>query len=303
MPRLFAFGCSFTKYHWPTWADILGQQFDEYQNWGQRGAGNQFIHNSLVECHLKNRINKNDVVCIMWSYISRMDTYQERRWITPGNIYYQQEYAEPVKHLFDTRGFYLRDLALMYSAQQMLREIGCESYMFSIIDILNCQEFEPKDGSPLIADILPAYQPLLDQIRPSVHAAVFDRDWFSRPLLTHRAMTRVRENYKEVAGKDWPDFDSVFGNQGLPKVDRKILKEIFNLNKWDWKRMIRWSARADLHPTPLEHFEYLSKVLPERSISFDTYSIIKHIDDAIRRDEKPDAELMKSIMPQQLSRW
>ena len=30
--RLFAFGCSLTRYHWPTWADILGQSYYEFQN-------------------------------------------------------------------------------------------------------------------------------------------------------------------------------------------------------------------------------------------------------------------------------
>lgn len=35
MTRLFTFGCSFTKFFWPTWADILGQEFDYYENWGR----------------------------------------------------------------------------------------------------------------------------------------------------------------------------------------------------------------------------------------------------------------------------
>ena len=38
MTRLFTFGCSFTQYWWPTWADILGYQHDFYENWGRCGA-------------------------------------------------------------------------------------------------------------------------------------------------------------------------------------------------------------------------------------------------------------------------
>jgi len=35
--RLFAFGCSFTQYKWPTWADILGKSFDLSYNLGKSG--------------------------------------------------------------------------------------------------------------------------------------------------------------------------------------------------------------------------------------------------------------------------
>ena len=59
MSRLFTFGCSFTHWSWPTWADILGREFDEYENWGQRGGGNVFIFHSLIECYKKNKLNKN----------------------------------------------------------------------------------------------------------------------------------------------------------------------------------------------------------------------------------------------------
>ena len=67
MSRLFTFGCSFTKYHWPTWANILGKEFDQHQNWAEPGAGNHFILNSLVECNLRNNILPDDTVGIMWT--------------------------------------------------------------------------------------------------------------------------------------------------------------------------------------------------------------------------------------------
>ena len=46
--RFFAFGCSFTNYYWPTWADIIGQDSNFYENWAQPGAGNHFIFNSIM---------------------------------------------------------------------------------------------------------------------------------------------------------------------------------------------------------------------------------------------------------------
>ena len=46
--RLFTFGCSMTKYYYPTWADILGKHWEYFENWAEPGGGNQFIFNSLA---------------------------------------------------------------------------------------------------------------------------------------------------------------------------------------------------------------------------------------------------------------
>ena len=73
--RLYTFGCSFTQYFWPTWADILGQEFDYYENWGKLGGGNQFIFNSIIECSLRNKLTPNDTVAIMWTNVTREDRY------------------------------------------------------------------------------------------------------------------------------------------------------------------------------------------------------------------------------------
>ena len=33
--RLFTFGCSYTRYNWPTWADIIADDLQiPFQNWG-----------------------------------------------------------------------------------------------------------------------------------------------------------------------------------------------------------------------------------------------------------------------------
>lgn len=53
MSRLFAFGCSFTHYKWPTWADIVARDFKVYENWGRGGAGNFYPYSALIECHTK----------------------------------------------------------------------------------------------------------------------------------------------------------------------------------------------------------------------------------------------------------
>ena len=93
--RFFAFGCSFTQYHWPTWANIISEEFNESYNYGRTGAGNFFIYQSLIEAILKHKINKDDLVMIMFSNVTREDRFVKKHgWITPGNLYFQNVYDE-----------------------------------------------------------------------------------------------------------------------------------------------------------------------------------------------------------------
>jgi len=67
MGRLFTFGCSFTSYIWPTWADFVALNFDTHQNWANAGAGNYFISSRLYECNSVNKLTKDDTVLVMFS--------------------------------------------------------------------------------------------------------------------------------------------------------------------------------------------------------------------------------------------
>ena len=49
MSTLYAVGCSHTRYCWPTYADILGQEYDKFENWGQSGFGNLAIMHRALE--------------------------------------------------------------------------------------------------------------------------------------------------------------------------------------------------------------------------------------------------------------
>ena len=88
--RFFAFGCSFTYYKWPTWADFLyaGKVSAEYQNWALPGGSNDFIFHSLTECDAANSITDQDLVCIMWSQPHRVGDYSHNTgWDLPGSVF------------------------------------------------------------------------------------------------------------------------------------------------------------------------------------------------------------------------
>jgi len=92
MQRLFTVGCSLTRYHWPTWADILGQSFDNFENWGNRGAGNRQILERFSELVVKNDFTEDDVVVVQWTNYHRFDQHQwdntiTESWYPAGNVF------------------------------------------------------------------------------------------------------------------------------------------------------------------------------------------------------------------------
>lgn len=252
--------------------------------------------NSLVECHLKNKLTKDDVVAIMWTNIARLDSYRNGSWHTPGNFIGKKIWCEETQNMFDVRGFYLRDLAFIFMANQLLESIGCEHYMFSMIDITDSrQSRSTKSLESDIPDVLPYYQTVLTKIRPSVHQTVFNYDWQSRPFqsITQKLQKfqDVKQQYDSVAGKDWPEFEKLWDNKYQNTIPRRIMKEIFNLKKWDWASMRNQYQRTDCHPTPLEHLEYLIKTLPEHEILPETVQMAKDATESLELEQEIENQL------------
>lgn len=157
--RLFTFGCSFTRYKWPTWADALAPQFNQHYNFAQGGAGNSFILWSIAEAHARHDITNHDTVVVMWSSRDRQDHY-DNGWQTVG--------AQPV----DEKGSIIRDCANIQAAQMALKSTGCVYYFLSMID-LDTSDTQKKSQ---FNNILQTYD-VLKAIRPSVHNIIYKGDW------------------------------------------------------------------------------------------------------------------------------
>lgn len=81
MGRLFTFGCSFTNYMWPTWANIVA--FDrqkELYNYGHAGLGNVGIMLRVLEADMKWKFTDDDEIMIMWSSWTRDDKVLQNTW-------------------------------------------------------------------------------------------------------------------------------------------------------------------------------------------------------------------------------
>lgn len=178
MTRLFTFGCSFTNYRWSTWADCLAPEFDRFENWGQAGAGNHYIFNSVMECDQRNNFGPDDTVVVCWSSIDREDRYVDGRWHTPGNAYfatnvYNHEY---LKTHIDERGYLIRDLAYIKAVKTLLESRPGLTWRFlSMVEIMARPALD--DDVSLHRDVMRLYSDVLDHIALGYDKTVFLDNW------------------------------------------------------------------------------------------------------------------------------
>jgi hypothetical protein len=160
MRRLFVFGCSYTKYYWPTWADLLSLNFDYYENWGLGGVGNQCIAQRVQECYLANNFTRDDTVIVQWSSYTRYDCYLDH-WQSRGSVFSENENNVHVftpqwlNTFFSEKGFLLNTLSNISFIQELLTNTGCTWYMTSMNDIfsLNTDIMDQR----ISAECIPGY--------------------------------------------------------------------------------------------------------------------------------------------------
>ena len=204
--RLFTFGCSFTNFFWPTWADILGREFDVFENWGENGAGNCFMLHSLTECNRRNQLTADDTVIVMWSSIDRFDRWVKGSWNLEGGVYNNQpEYTKQfIDNFADPTGFLLRDLSIVSATVHMLERIGCRWFFLSMVPLAyKDYSIEPDlyfyDIDQRVVEL---YQQDLAHVRPSIFEVVFNNDWYSRPGYVD--LSFYKQSYENQAGPSWP---------------------------------------------------------------------------------------------------
>jgi hypothetical protein len=87
MSRLFTFGCSFTQYMWPTWADIVAYDMGiEYHNFAIAGLGNVGIQHRILEADIKHNFQKDDIILILWTSWCREDRVKNNQWNACGSV-------------------------------------------------------------------------------------------------------------------------------------------------------------------------------------------------------------------------
>lgn len=145
--RVFAFGCSFTRWHHPTWANIISKCCPDakFYNLGEGGAGNLFISSRIMQANMKFNFTDTDLVLVMFSTAFREDRWIDGHWRLYGNLYNQPFYDKKFVHEYtDPVGLIIRDIAIVETAMSYVESLPCDNIMLRAAE-LDSNEFFLKD--------------------------------------------------------------------------------------------------------------------------------------------------------------
>jgi hypothetical protein len=179
--RFFTFGCSFTGYKYPTWADIMSKNLPSarFYNISQSGGGNTYIASRLTEDNRVYKFCETDLVMVMWSTYCREDRWvKDKSWITPGNIYSQREYDFTdnayLCNWADPTTFIVRDLAIIDITTSYLNNLPCDTFGMLSVPFTYQQDF---NNNQTLTDFLALYKDLEESYPPSMFVQEMNSTW------------------------------------------------------------------------------------------------------------------------------
>lgn len=136
--RIFTYGCSYTSYFWPTWANIISKEFPdaEFYNFGRIGSGNLAISCRIAETNARFKFNEHDLVMVMWSSYTRNDHWIfPEGWFGAGSVFNEGFYNDEYRSKFanSLSGFLIREFALMNMTRMNLDSLPCQSIIMSSV--------------------------------------------------------------------------------------------------------------------------------------------------------------------------
>jgi len=179
--RFFAFGCSFTKYCWPSWADLLSKEMTdaEYFNCGLNGSGNQLISYRIAEANTRYKFTDTDLVMVLWSTYYREDRWVNGKWIAHGNIYNHHDgvYDKTwIRKFADPKGYLIRDLAIMELTRGYLKSLPCTSICLNSVPV-TFEEHNVDKSFDKTDDALLIYKELIDGMHPTLLELEYNNVW------------------------------------------------------------------------------------------------------------------------------
>lgn len=230
--RVFTFGCSFTSYAWPTWADIIVKDFKNRglygRNFGLCGSGNFYLFVKFMEAHRYYKFNNEDLIIFSWTSFQREDRMSNGKWHTPGNIFSSNIYTEEFKvNWADPTHYAVRDCSIISNLKSFVNLLGAKVVTLSMSDLKQIDSSDKELLFKSVNDVIEFYNEDIKTDLP--------------PMM----------EYLNLTNRD-------------PISSKKRLKTMWNENKPnDW--LYEW------HPTVEEHFQYLNEnILPFLNLKLDS---------------------------------
>jgi hypothetical protein len=258
-----------TKYYYPTWADILGEQWDHSENWGKPGQGNVYIFNSIIECLNRNTFGDNDVIMILWSSIGRLDYYQLGHWYSKINAF-SKDKEIPINC---PEGHELTNFSLICAIHELLKlkKIKFRSMSW-------CQ-FEADSPGELYKDTIMEIEKF--KFNPN-------HKFFPSYVSSTSYLRTFDTLYNTLKGRDWPSLEKILDDSWeaeslAPNIKQEIHEfksMVYNENK----EFIIINTDSDTHPTPTEHLRVAQLMCPDISIDQTTIDFVENFEQSLRQN-------------------
>lgn len=183
--RVFAFGCSFTNYVYPTWANLLFHESVNAKcyNFGKPGMGNLAISSRIAEANTRFKFNEDDLVIVMYTTMFREDRWLHEQWQSHGNVYNQPFYDQNfVKKYVDPIGCMIRDLSVVELSSSYVRNTPCDSLFLKSSDLKDECDFVEEDNPIVYRKLIDLYSPLWDGFPKSLKETLFPNGWVTRSV-------------------------------------------------------------------------------------------------------------------------
>jgi hypothetical protein len=172
MKRLFVFGCSYTSWAIPTWADILATGYDQFENWAVQGAGNRCIVERLSECIMSKNITADDTIIVQWTDFHREDYHKpgllgNMNWSRSGSILVNPDVSSTIKESWNEFSYVMHSMNYINLGINLLKNQPCTWFVTSSIDLT--QDFEKFSSLEIYKKMFEDTQwiPCLDSIIPN----------------------------------------------------------------------------------------------------------------------------------------
>ena len=279
--RLFTFGASETRYHWPTYADIIGTCWKEFENWGKSGAGNQYIFNSIIECDARNNFNENDTILVLWAPPPRIDYYQYNDW---GTVHHKF----PIKDQPDypascSRGYEIITYAYIQAIDVFLKSKKVEFKMW-----------KPYGPTSEITEFYSSVFADLEKLKfrtkesmKSTPRALFNSSVFLA-LFEDTVNDLQKKLYKKLSGPSWPPLEDILNNSYTATSAIQLeIDEFLKILEND-KKIKALEFKNDSHPGPLGYLELIqsSDYLKDLPIPDATIQWVTEVEQKLRSGEK-----------------
>ena len=137
--RCFAFGCSYTSWIYPTFADLVGVNFEEFYNFGRSGCDNNYILNRLVEANQLFKFNpETDFILVGITSVGRYSHWDNHDdWICAGDVFSLSDNfktAKFAKTIYNETWAGYRSTMAILNIRDVLKTYGVKHIVYPTVD-------------------------------------------------------------------------------------------------------------------------------------------------------------------------